>query len=783
MWPSDRFSRVWTVALFAVGAGLCFVPLFNLLGYEFAFAAGVPVAFCAGACGVRARRVEYDAPYRAWGRASRRALVLALVPLLPITLNAMRVQNCDYLEGLAFYGVLTLSGAIVAAGWGVAIGRIARRRGVWLFVVAAVTTLVWTLAGIWFEPPVDAFHPLFGYYPGPIYDPVVRIGEQLVWSRIEDLSAAAALVALSGATRDLRDGALPLILALATACVHAVAVAKDVHRDAEHIAESLGGVYTTEHARVVYPGEWSSARVERMGWELEFDYAELRTFFGFDTTRPITVYIYPDLATKKRLMGAANTRVAKPWQWAFSVHAPKIGDDVTMHEMAHVFSAEIANPPHHLSLGPGGLPNMAQIEGLAVAATWNGRRLDRHQWSAAMRRLDLAPPVDTLLAPSGFITSYQGVAYTVCGSISRHFVDTYGRAALAEAYRTGDFALAAGRPLDALATAWGRFVDEQPLPPGAMEQARATFDRPSIFGRVCARDIAQRRRRATEALRAKRHAESLALVEGILGDTPGAVRERLARIQLLFLLDRADDARVAATALSGDAAAGALGRARAREWLADLDALARAPSASARYATALGDTFDRGARRRIWVKRAALSEPEAVARLTLDHLTRQATAETRRARVDAIVAARPQWPVGRYLRGRVRVSDDSPLEGLRDLAAAEAGLESVDVRLETRRLMAATLFQARCYEASAVIFDSLGERDDLILARAETHGLRRWARRARFFATRAGAAPDTCNPLIDIISGRPEDGAAPGNRAERIPVEPNSPEKNDGDSK
>jgi hypothetical protein len=533
----------------------------------------------------------------------------------------------------------------------------------------------------------------------------------------------------------------------------------------------------------VYPAQWSPERVERMGWELEFDYAELRSFFGFDTSRPVNVYIYPDLATKKRLMGAANTRVAKPWQWAFSVHDPKIGDAVTMHEMAHVFSAEIADPPHHLSLGPGGLPNLAQIEGLAVAATWAGRRLDRHQWTAAMRRLDLAPPVDVLLAPTGFITSYQGIAYTVCGSFSRHFHDTHGRAALAEAYRTGDFALAAGRPLHVLATEWGRFVDEQPLPPGAIEQARATFDRPSIFGRVCARDIALRWRRAAEALQAKRHQESLALVEGILTDTPGAVRQRLTRIQLLFLLQRADDARRAAAALSEDPNAGALGRARAREWLADLDAIAQAPTAEARYTLALGDAFHRSVRRRIWVKRAALSQPDGVARLTLDHLTRPANAQTQRERVDAIVAARPQWAVGRYLRGRVRVTDDSPLDGLRDLAAAEAELGSADVRLETRRLMAATLFRAGCYETASGVFDGLAQRDDLAPGRAELHSLQRWARRARFFAARADPAPETCDRLIDIVSAPPEDGAAHGNRAEPAIVEPNNPHKNHGDSK
>ena len=178
----DRFTRAWAVALFLIGAGLCFIPLFNLLGYEFAFAVGVPLAFCGGAVGVRARRRQPDAPWTAWVRAMATTTGLAATPLIPITLNALRVRNCDYLEGLAFYAVLTLVTGVVSTGWGVAIARFAPRRGFLLFVFAALTTLGLTLARVWYDPPVDAFHPLFGYYPGPIYDAVVEIDLQLIAS-------------------------------------------------------------------------------------------------------------------------------------------------------------------------------------------------------------------------------------------------------------------------------------------------------------------------------------------------------------------------------------------------------------------------------------------------------------------------------------------------------------------------------------------------------------------------------------------------------------------------
>ena len=422
---------------------------------------------------------------------------------------------------------------------------------------------------------------------------------------------------------------------------------------------------------------------------------------------------------------------------------------------------------------------MAIIEGLAVAATWDGRRLDRHQWTQAMRTLDLAPPIAALLAPTDFITRYQGISYTVCGSFAHHFREVYGREALARAYRTGDFAAAAGRPLQTLAAEWGQFVDAQELPDGALAQARAIFDRPSIFRRVCARDIAARARAARTALQRSKLADSLALVEGILADIPQDVRHRLSQIQLLFLLDREPEARVIAKALSEDATAGTLARARAAEWLADLDALGDRPDAETRYSAALADTFDRAVRRRLWVKRAALSQPAPVRRLVLAHLIRPADGDARAQRVDEIVTAAPEWSVGHYLRGRVKLANQPPLEGLRSLQRARAGAENEDVELEIRRLFAATVFREDCYSRAASQYASLASMQGW--DRGERATWARWARRAQFFAAEAGSEPEHCNSLIDIISRPSEDGAAVGNRPPTKGVVSPRPQLDDGD--
>src|SRR6478735_11475860 len=79
---------------------LCFVPLFNLLAYEYAFAVGLLAAVTAPIIGLGAS-LRAGRP----GEALVDALGLATLHLLPglvlISLNATRVRNCNFVDGLS----------------------------------------------------------------------------------------------------------------------------------------------------------------------------------------------------------------------------------------------------------------------------------------------------------------------------------------------------------------------------------------------------------------------------------------------------------------------------------------------------------------------------------------------------------------------------------------------------------------------------------------------------------------------------------------------------------
>lgn len=740
----DRFTAVWWAVLAAIALALCGMPLFDLLGFEFAFAISIPLTFYAGHCGVRARRATPGRPWQSARTAARAALIASLWPLAIITANALRVQNCNYLEGLAFYAIITATGAIVAAGWGAAIGGVFARRGYAIFIAGVLATLALAGHRFWFDPPVDLFHPFFGYWPGALYDDVLVIDDRLIWSRFEDLAIAAA--ALAGTTLPSNLRWRPALIAAAAIGLAAFArhgaTRHAVHRDAEWITTALGAVTVTEHLRIVHPATWTPDDRRLMTTELEFAYAELRAFFGFETSRPITIWLHPDETTKKRLMGARRVRIAKPWQWAFHVHAPAIGQSVLVHEMAHVFSAEIADAPHHLSLYRGTVPHMPLIEGLAEAATWKTDRLDLHQWSAAMHRIGVAPPLAELLAPAGFYRRNARTAYTLCGSFARHYHDTHGPGALAAAYRAGTFETA-GADLPSLIADWQAFLTAQPLPDHALAYAEARFDHPSIFGRACAHEIAALRNAAATAL----PRDALHHIEAILHHQPDDIPARLAYADLLAALDRPSEARTIARALADDPRAGAIARAAARERLADLAALAGDPdTARPLYAQVDAIAFERADLRRLAVKRAALEAGEA-GRHALAYLADQSPEDPyfRGQQLDALVDADPDWAPGRYLRGRFLLATQ-PTLALIDLSAAAPHLTDPSLRFEIARMIAAAAFDAGCYPQAATRFAHLADRTDLDLTPGERAALATWTRRSTFFAAHAAPDPAPADP-------------------------------------
>jgi hypothetical protein len=611
---------VWAGLLAAAALVLDFVPLYDVLGYDFAFAIGL----CAALAGVdighgtlMRARLAAGAPEggqpgpsapggqpgpsapggkalaRIFGEACLLAAGTLVLPLCLSLANAARVRNCSFAAGLGFFLLLPVATVLCAAPAGVLAGLVAPRprRGRALAFAIPLVSILWTLLRLYRDPPVFAFDPFGGYFPGPIYDEALRPPLSLLLFRVANLIwvGTAIVVAIAAVgrgldprrwCRGLRAGAIPLCAAAIT--FYALGGTFGFHVRRADLEHTLDRTLQTRHFLVHYAaGTKTTAELALTGEDLEFRYQQLRETLGVEPAAPITLWDFPNAEVKKALVGAGHTLYAKPWTREMFMQGERFPSTRLRHEMAHVFAGAFGDPFFGVSLAwRGPLPHpvlaMGLVEGIAEAADASDPEGDAtiHQEAAAMIAAGLAPPLPAVVG-AGFSTLAGARAYTIAGSFSAFLLATRGAEKLRALYRSaGNFTDVYRTPLADLEREWRQFLAKQPLTTHQRAQASEEFRRPAIFKRVCARELAARIAEARGILRSD-PARAVALLQSTCHDDPGEPLYRLALAQAEAAAGDLAGARGVLTRLELDAELTVPLRAAAENLAAEIDFVAR----------------------------------------------------------------------------------------------------------------------------------------------------------------------------------------------------------------
>lgn len=615
---SPRFALFVVVCIAAQ-----FVPLLNVLGYEFTALVGALLSLL-GTFEV----VAMSGPLRAeagpsrWmiaRRGARRLLVWVAIATGLSLLNALRVRNCAPDVGLAYALVFGVGAIPMAVATGIVAAHARTRwRRIGLVCGLLFLSFASTLATLALQPAIVAYDTYFGYYAGSIYDEsLVGFGAHVLF-RVWNLAWALVAVALCELARRpvrrdvlLVAGLIPLLIA-----GHALRGPLGLDRTRSYVIDALGGHYAGEDFDIYYDASATSEReLALLISDHEARYAELAEFWQTTPGHRFRSFVYRDHDQKGAMMGGRRTLVAKIWLGEMHITWDGVGDELLAHEMAHLFLRDDGYGPLRLASGNGLLPIMALVEGAATAAAWGADDLDYHYWSAAIHRLELGEDISELLGPAGFWSRYSRRAYTLTGSFARWLIDTEGPAAFRAAYRRGDFESAYGRPLPALTAEWREFLDALPVSDAQMEVARLRYDRPSLFGKRCARELATRFDDGDDALRSGDFVHASRCYESILEDDPTNVAYRLQIARRYLEMGDFEDAERHATMVAEADGAGRARQDAALELLADLAWMrGEFDVAAAGYATTIEAVGTAGDRRRLAAKADALASREAAPR-------------------------------------------------------------------------------------------------------------------------------------------------------------------------
>jgi hypothetical protein len=570
-WINIRYgwrALFWATFLFVFAALLDFVPLFNVLGYDFAFALGLVTALAGvdighGTVSAARRSGRTVSPPRLASEAIVATWASLVLPLLLSLANAGRVRNCSLGAGLAFFALLPVCTAAFAAGTGAALASAipGRRSGRLAALALPGISVLWSLVRLYRDPAVFAFDPFGGFFPGPIYDEALRPPLRLVWFRLANLTWLAAAIALAhclcrDSPRGLRRWPRVLVaLALVAASIGWFEARGTLGFHVQHadLARILPRETRSPHFVLrTDPTAESDTDIDLAQQDLEFRYQQLARILGVEPALPVTVYRFPSAAAKKDAVGAANTLYAKPWTREIFVQTDRFPAQRLRHELAHIFASAFGDRLFGVSLawrfvGPLPWPTLASglVEGIAEAADFDNPdgRATTHQEAAAMLALGKAPELRRALG-AGFTFESGPRAYTIAGSFCRFLLDAFGAEKLRALYRlAGNFESVYGRDLASLEKDWQAFLAALPPDESSRAQAEESFRRPAIFQKVCARELAARVSEARARLGTD-PGEAVSLLSSACADDPGEPTFRLDLAEALVAAGESDRALV-----------------------------------------------------------------------------------------------------------------------------------------------------------------------------------------------------------------------------------------------
>lgn len=620
------------VIVLALGA-LGFVGLFARPSYEMALAAGLlcpSVVAVVTALELSRRRLH---PLGMMARGVENGLLLVAVAYAVGLVHGLRAGFCDLSRGTALFLMGPAIGGVLAGVWGALASEVARtrRRRRLVAVLAALAgplgTVTIQLGFFYATPIIFAYDPFVGYFSGALYDTVLAddgLGTYRLASAATLFAAYVASLHLERgeggrlAFRRLgRPGLLLLGGAAALASVASVVYGSELGhwQTPATIAEALGGERRHGRCRVVHDARLPVDHVDRLARDCDAHMDAVDAWLGTPSDQrlsEVTTFLFHDAGQKRWFMGAGRTSIAKPWRAEIYLQNESYPHPILGHELVHALAGPLGRGPFAIAGDIGGwLPNPGLIEGIAVAGSPRDDNLGADEWSAAMKRIEVLPPLRSLFG-LGFLGNASSTSYTAAGSFVGYVRRAYGAEAVRRWYGGEALEELVGHDWTALEVAWHAELDAVALGDAALAEAEARFDRPSVFGRRCPHVVDETMGRAGGELAAGDYDDALEGLTEVLRLDPGHWH---AKLSLATCHDRRGDEasrQATLTELANDERMTQAVRHRAVEALGDLALRAGdVAEARARYRRVFETETDEGRLRTLDLKAHYADDPIA----------------------------------------------------------------------------------------------------------------------------------------------------------------------------
>ena len=476
---------------------LTFLPLVGTLGFEYSIFTAFFMAFISVL--LASELVNLELRSKIFGqRVSDRVSAIVLINFIILAvvyaiglLSSLIKGDCYIKEGTVFFLLIPIVTVFFSTSLGLLTGFIFKRRGFLLGALILLAIIFYSLWELYSGISLFLYNPVIGFFPGPLYDEAVPVTQTLlIYRAITVLWGILFLLLL----RVLNGISFHRARAFDFISLFVVALALIIsYSNKSEIGFSFSREYVTEHILpgsvetenfVIYydPGSQEAEYIELIAEDHEWRYKQLSEFLNIDPGDKIRSYIYPDEYTRKKIVGAGETTIANPVHREIHLIYGSYPHPILKHELTHVMAGDFGTEYLKIS------PKIGLLEGIAVAADWNGDGYTRHQWSKSMIEKNMAPDIEDIIG-FGFWYAPPRISYTLMGSFSRYLIDNYGIENFKTLYGSGDFSVY-GKTIGELASEWKEFLEGVYTPEDTRAIAESRFSEPSIFEASCPRRVA-----------------------------------------------------------------------------------------------------------------------------------------------------------------------------------------------------------------------------------------------------------------------------------------------------
>lgn len=540
-----NYLPIYSALLIILNLALINLPLANVFGYEFATINAIAVSFISGIYIISSFKKRSEESKPEIFSLFKKLFLLLLLPFLVSIINSIFTGFCSFWDGFLFYLVLTVPSVIVGTALAIISIAVVSKFRLVVFLLIFISVFFIALFEIYFYPQVYLYNPIFGYFPGTIYDEGLSVDLKLFFYRSLNTIFYSSIILLlysaikRGKKKIVVWRRMSFLVFLTVIFYFFISPLWGYSTTFSKLKNELPVQVVTEHFVTYADSEVDESTLKLIALNQEYFYEKLSDYLKEDFEEKINSFIFISSQQKKELFGAGNADVAKPWQnWVYvSIES---WEQSLEHEIAHCFAGKFGWGIFKVASGF----NPALIEGVAEACDGFYDETDIHFLAAIAYRNNCKIQISNLFSNFSFFGNVSGLSYIYSGSFVKFLIENFGIDKVKRYYQTNDFEHVIGESIDEVEKEYLQFLKSY-VELDWKEKSDYYFGRKALIQKVCPRFISDRLKIAWELFNDKKYTSAKNVFEEILEKSDNYS----ALIGLSLIYEKIDSIEIAAKLL------------------------------------------------------------------------------------------------------------------------------------------------------------------------------------------------------------------------------------------